>query len=508
MVLSPSVYQVLVGVFASMGAFMLGYDLGVIAGVVASPTFIDEFNEPNAVHTGLVVSLFTVGCVPGAAFAGPFGDYLGRRATLALGSVVFLIGGAIQTAAMSLSYLYGGRFVAGLGTGILVMAVPLYQAELAHPNIRGRINALVQFMLGIGSFLAAWITYGTLLNIDGSNAQWRIPLGIQNAPTVFLATLIWFFPESPRWLMDKGREEDALHTLARLHANGNTSDAFVQAEFEEIRLSIQMEHEYEAKSYIELFQSKTSFKRLLIGVALQASGQMTGVSAIQYYSPTIFGQIGISTIDTLKYQGISNLLALFGEACCFLFIDKLGRRWVLIGGNLVHMVCFLIATILLAKFPPGSAENESAQWAFIAFTWIYNYTFSATVGPLSWIIPAEIFDTRTRAKGVSISTMTTFAFNTMIGQVTPIAMERIGYRYYFLFIICNFTNALFFWLFLPETTRLPLEKMNEVFAGPWIVVGSSKRVKALREVGVEDGELEKKHDGEEAEHVHARKVSL
>lgn len=132
---------------------------------------------------------------------------------------------------------------------------------------------------------------------------------------------------------------------------------------------------------------------------------------------------GISTIDTLKYQGISSLLALLGELCCFLFIDKLGRRWVLIAGNLIHCLCFLIATILLAHFPPTATnvdtDNRSAQWAFIAFTWIYNYTFSATVGPLSWIVPAEIFDTRTRAKGVSISTMTTFAFNTMIVSHEP-----------------------------------------------------------------------------------------
>lgn len=166
---------------------------------MASPTFTAEFNDPNPIHVGLVVSLFTVGCVVGAFFAGPFGDYLGRRATLSLGSIVFLLGGCVQTAAMSIEYLYGGRFIAGIGTGVLVMVVPLYQAELAHPHIRGRINALVQFMLGIGAFLAAWITYGTLLNISDSNAQWRIPLGIQNVPTVFLGSLIWFFPESPRY---------------------------------------------------------------------------------------------------------------------------------------------------------------------------------------------------------------------------------------------------------------------------------------------------------------------
>jgi len=108
-------------------------------------------------------------------------------------------------------------------------------------------------------------------------------------------------------------------------------------------------------------------------------------------------------------------------------------------------------------------------------TWLYNFSFSATCGPLSWIIPAEIFDTRTRAKGVSIATMVSFAFNTMIGQVTGIAMTDIGYKYYFLFIICNFTNAVFFYLFLPETARLPLEEMNYLFThAPLLVARHDK----------------------------------
>lgn len=108
-------------------------------------------------------------------------------------------------------------------------------------------------------------------------------------------------------------------------------------------------------------------------------------------------------------------------------------------------------------------------------TWCYNFSFSATCGPLSWIIPAEIFDTRTRAKGVSLATMTSFAFNTMIGQVTPIAMAAVGWRYYLLFVICNFTNAAFFWALLPETKKLPLEEMNYLFThAPWIVPGTDK----------------------------------
>lgn len=189
---------------------------------------------------------------------------------------------------------------------------------------------------------------------------------------------------------------------------------------------------------------------------------------------TIYGQIGITGDKTLQYQAINSIIALVAQFLCILFIDKLGRRWTLIWGNLGNMVTFIVACTLLARFPP-EVENTGAHWGFIIMTWLYNFSFSCTCGPLSWIIPAEVFDTRTRAKGVSLATMTSYAFNTMIGQVTPIAMESVGYRYYFVFIICNFTNAVFFWLLLPETKKLPLEEMNYLFSNsPWIVVGSKK----------------------------------
>ena len=187
---------------------------------------------------------------------------------------------------------------------------------------------------------------------------------------------------------------------------------------------------------------------------------MSGVSAIQYYSPTIYGQLGISVTKTLEYQAISSHIALVAQFLCLLLIDHTGRRWPLILGNLGNMVTFIIATILIVQFPPGTSGNSSAAWGFIVMTWLYNFSFSATCGPLSWIIPAEIFDTRTRSKGVSIATMTSFAFNTMIGQTTSTAMVNIKWRWYILFIVCNFTNALFFWAVMPETAWRPLEEMN------------------------------------------------
>lgn len=199
------------------------------------------------------------------------------------------------------------------------------------------------------------------------------------------------------------------------------------AEYESIQEAATFEKENEAKSYVELFRNKSSFRRLFIACALQASVQMTGVSAIQYYSVTIFEQIGISGNKTLQYQAISSIFALIAQFSCLMLIDRFGRRWPLILGNLGNCVCFIISTILLAKYPPGAANNSAASWGFIVVgCWLYNVTFSATCGPLSWIIPAEIFDTHTRSKGVSIATGVSFAFNTMIGQTTSVAMASIG----------------------------------------------------------------------------------
>ena len=173
-------------------------------------------------------------------------------------------------------------------------------------------------------------------------------------PAIFLALLIYLFPESPRWLIHKDRHDEALQTLARLHANGNVDDPWVRAEFDQIRDSVAEEKANEAHSYVELFTNPSSFRRLFISCALQASIQMTGVSAIQYYSIEIFGQIGISASAALKYQAINNILALIAQAGCILFVDRLGRRGPLIWGNICNGITFIIATILLGKFPSAT----------------------------------------------------------------------------------------------------------------------------------------------------------
>lgn len=241
--------------------------------------------------------------------------------------------------------------------GLLTMIIPLYQAELAHPDIRGAITSLQQFMLGVGALVAGWVSYGTYVGLPDSNSgQFRIPLGIQLFPAVILGSLIFLFPESPRWLIDHGHTTKGLETLAKLHAHGNQQDPWVLAEFAQIQERLEYEHSMEARSYVELFRDRSTFRRVLIAVALQASVQMTGVSAIQYFSVAIYGQVGIVGSDTLKFQAINNVIALVAEALCIGFIDMLGRRRTLITGNIVNSITFIVATILIAKFPSNSVR--------------------------------------------------------------------------------------------------------------------------------------------------------
>lgn len=338
----------------------------------------------------------------------------------------------------------------------------------------------------------AWVVYGTNKNYS-SNNQWRIPLGLQIVPAGVLALLILLFPESPRWLIDHGKEQQGLETLAKLHANGDTSDPWVIAEHSQIQHAITIEHEQAAKGYKDLFTEKSSIRRLLLVTALQASVQMTGVSAIQYFTPQIYGTLNIGTTDALKYQGISNVLSILAQLCTVLFIDKIGRRWPLIIGNAINGVCFIIVTAAIASFPNASSSGQNALgWTFIVINWCYQISFSFTCGSLSWIIPAEVFDTKTRSKGVSIGVMTSFAFNTLIGQVTSPAITKVGWRYFLTFVVCNFTNAIFFWAFMPETKKRPLEEMNALFSETsWFIpTANTSALRGTLEARVEEVKME------------------
>ncbi|THV81445.1 general substrate transporter [Aureobasidium pullulans] len=472
--MKSSIYQFLVGCFAAIGSFLFGYDLGVIAEVVASDSFKASFLQENAdSRSGTVVALFTAGCFCGA-FLASYTDPLGRRRTILLACCIFVVGGTIQTAGVIIAMLYVGRLIAGIGVGFLTMIIPIYQAELAHRKIRGKITSLQQLFNALGQIFATWIGYGCYMTWThtGNSREWRIPLGCQLVPAIFLGGLIMFFPESPRWLCAHDRADEGLQVLAQLHAHGDTSDSYVLAEFELIQSQIVEERSQKSIGYFDLFRGWPNLRRTILVMAIQASCQMTGVSAIQYFSPQIFAQIGIPTSRSLLFQAVNAIIAFAGTTVCILTIDGVGRRPLQIFGHIFLCVTFVINAAIIKIFPTTS-NNTSAHWAFVVMTWLFNFVFFLTSGPLSWAIPAELFGTAMRLKGVSWGAMTSFAFNTMIGQVTPIAISSIGWKFYLVFIVCNLTNAIFFWCFQPETKGLNLEDMDELFRdSPTFVPGS------------------------------------
>ncbi|KAG6844669.1 hypothetical protein H0H93_016419, partial [Arthromyces matolae] len=167
--------------------------------------------------------------------------------------------------------MLAGRFFAGFGVGIMADLAPLYQAEIAHPSIRGRLTTLQQFMLGIGAFVASWVTYGTSAGLSGRASEWRVPLGIQIIPAIPLIAFILLLPESPRWLAEKGRWEEAQAALARLHAHGDVNDKFVVAQIDDIRADIEKSRDIGEASWSELFNNSSNFRRVALGYILQFS---------------------------------------------------------------------------------------------------------------------------------------------------------------------------------------------------------------------------------------------
>ncbi|KAE9394578.1 general substrate transporter [Gymnopus androsaceus JB14] len=405
MVLSPKVYTWLCGLFASLGSIIFGYDLGVIAGATMGP----DFNNPNL--EGLITSIFRIfaGMFPVAYFA----DFLGRRKTIQVGALIYI--------SMMFRLTYFSRFFAGFGVGIMADLAPLYQAEIAHPSIRGRLTTLQQ-------------TFGTSAGLKGTQAEWRVPLGIQIIPALPLVAFMLLLPESPRWLAEKGRIDEAAKTLARLHAHGNVDDPFVISQMEDIKAEIQKAREIGAASWGELFTVPSNFRRVALGYILQFSVQMTGVSAIQYYSTTIFTTMGFTATRVLLFQSINSIIALIGEVCCVLWVDNTGRRKPLIVGNVLT-------------------------------TWVFNFFFSACIGPLSWAYPAEIYSTRTRAKATALTSSASWLSNFFIAQVTPIAFQHIGW------------NALFIWAFYPETSGRRLEEMDTLFEDAPLFVANTPYAK-------------------------------
>ncbi|KAF9475076.1 hypothetical protein BDN70DRAFT_884133 [Pholiota conissans] len=442
-----------ISVFASLGVFLFGYDQGVMSGVITGPHFLKFFGVPDAIEVGTMVAVLEIGAFVTSIAAGRIGDIVGRKGTLFGGAVIFTAGGAVQTFTVGYKTMVVGRFVSGLGVGLLSTIVPIYQSEISPPNHRGTL-ACVEFTGNIvGYSFSVWTDYFSSF-ID-SDVSWRLPLFIQCVIGAILGVGSLLLPESPRWLVDKGKDEEGMLVLADLHG-GDLDGTIARAEFNEIKDKVIAERASgDNRSYGTMWRKYR--RRVLLAMSSQAFAQLNGINVISYYAPRVFEEAGWLGRQAILMTGINSIIYVLSTLPPWYLVDRWGRRPILLSGA-VLMTIALCAT--------GYFMRLEAAWtpdAVVASVIIYNAAFGYSWGPLPWLYPPEIMPLNFRAKGVSLSTATNWAFNWIVGQMTPYLQEVMTWHLYLMhafFCVCSFFLVYFFY---PETKGVPLEEMDAIF---------------------------------------------
>lgn len=441
-----------VSIFASLGVFLFGYDQGVMSGIITGPHFINFFDRPSALQVGTIVAVLEIGAFVTSLAAGRVGDIIGRRGTLFMGAVIFTVGGAIQTFTVGFWTMVAGRVVSGFGVGLLSTIVPIYQSEISPPDHRGAL-ACAEFTCNIvGYAFSVWTDY--FCSFIGSNLAWRIPLSLQSVIGAILAAGSLLLPESPRWLLDNDRDEEGMQVLSDLQGDSRNSNAL--EEFQEIKGKVVAERESgEGRSYTVMWRKYK--RRVLLAMSSQAFAQLNGINVISYYAPRVFEEAGWLGRQAILMTGINSILYILSTLPPWYLVDRWGRRPILLSG----------ATVMgLALCATGYWMYLDASWtptAVVCSVIIFNAAFGYSWGPLPWLYPPEIMPLTFRAKGVSLSTATNWAFNWMVGQTTPYLQEVIQWRLYVMhgfFCACSFVLVYFLY---PETKGVPLEEMDAVF---------------------------------------------
>ncbi|KAM5385458.1 hypothetical protein ACJZ2D_001099 [Fusarium nematophilum] len=479
----------LLGVVTSIGGFLFGYDTGQISGMLIFRDFINRFsqnprdkdNEWVPIIQALLVSLMSIGCLIGSLSGAYTADWWGRRKSLTFGVFMFIIGNIIQITAMnSWVHMMMGRFAAGLGVGNLSVGVPMFQSECSPREIRGAVVASYQLMITIGILVSNIVNLG-LQNIQENDASWRVVIGLGIAFSLPLGIGVLAVPESPRWLASRGDWGAARIAMARLRGMKNDpNNKLVEDDLNEMREILEKEQQVGRGGWLECFNPRTNIPKLVyrtfLGMAIHFLQQWTGVNYFFYYGASIFKSLGIqnSIITQLILGAVNVVMTFYG----LYVVEKFGRRWPLFLGALWQSAWLLIfASVGTALDPEGS---RAVGIVMIVSACMFIASFAGTWGPLAWVVIGETFPLRTRAKQASLATAANWLGNFMIGLLTPLATDGIGYSYGFVFAGTNLTAGLLVWFFLYESRTLSLENVDLMYrqkdvkpwsSGKWVPPG-------------------------------------
>ncbi|KAF8837082.1 general substrate transporter [Paxillus ammoniavirescens] len=462
----------IVGSFACIGGGLFGLDISSMSGVLNNEAYFNVFKNPGSNAQGAIVASMPAGSIVGSLAVTSLADRIGRKNTIILASAIWVLGGVIQCAAINRGMLVAGRVIAGISVGLSSTVVPIYQSEIAAPSIRGRLVSMQQWSITWGIMLQYFVQFGCSY-ING-NTSFRIPWGLQIIPAIVLGIGMLWFPESPRWLIDNGREEEALQILADLHGKGDRSNGLVVLEFEQIKEQVDFERNEGAKSYSDLLKPGV-FRRVGLGCSLQMWSPLSGMNVMMYYIVYVFQGAGLTGRRVnLIADSVQYVLNVAFTVPAILYIDRWGRRPLLISGSILMGFFLCLVGGLQAEYGEWGTVDGSSVWviinhgsvtkAIIVCSYLFVSSFAVTIGPVSWTYPAEIFPMKVRAKAVSLATATNWLFNFALAWAVPPALSSIAWKTYFVFAAFNFAAAIHFTFCFPETAQHTLEEIEEVFS--------------------------------------------
>ena len=438
-----------VALTVALGGFLLGFDATVISGVVP---FIKEYfsldGASGDLKLGFAVSSLGWGAMAGNAIAGPLSDRFGRRRVLLGTALLFVLSSLLAASATSFASFVAARIVGGLAVGGAILIAPMYIAEIAPAEKRGSLVSLNQLMIVIGISASFFSNYFLL---ESGEHNWRYMLGVQMVPALLYFALLWFVPESPRWLLLKGRDEAALQVLRRV-----AGEQQAQENLQQIQRSLTTKSV--SRGFRGLLDSRVRLI-MIIALGLAFFQQITGINAIFYYLPTIFAQAGGGVNDAFRQAVMAGLVNVAMTFVAIWLIDKLGRKPLLIVG---------IAGMALSLFAISWAFSQESYNARLVLIAIIGFvaSFAISLGPVMWVLLSEIFPNEQRAAAISVAGFWNALTSASVTMIFPWALSTLGSGGTFLAFGLFATAALLFVVLLvPETKGRTLEQLeNDLMA--------------------------------------------
>ncbi|KAK5706711.1 hypothetical protein LTR97_001701 [Elasticomyces elasticus] len=468
---------------AALSIFFFGYDQGVMGGVNTARNYASlmKFGHYDEVvglvkvdrpllQGGIVAVYYLPGTLVGALWGGWLGDRYGRITTIGIAAVWAIVGAILQCSAQNANWMFCARVFNGVGTGILNAITPVWATETASHTSRGAFVVAIEFTLNIfGVVVAYWIEYGTSFYGDGTSSFiWRFPIAFQIVPLIGLLTVVWFMPESPRWLVKVGRDQEARFILGRLRGE---DDGIADAEYQDIKDIVKLEQENsQSTSYFAMLfgikQGKLhTARRVQLVVWLQILQEWIGIAGITIYGPEIFTIAGIAAKDRQWVSGLNNITYMFATLICVFTLDRIGRRWTLYWGAVGQGICcFCAGGLSYATQQATGSSKTHIGGAAVFFVYLYTAIFGATWLTVPWLYPAEIFPLQVRAKGNAWGVVGWSIGNGWCVLLLPTIFAALNEKTLYIFGGVNVLSIIVVWAFYPETNQRTLEEMNLVFA--------------------------------------------